>query len=237
MGSSAELTGRRVVLAGATGGIGLAVARRLADAGARLVMVARTPGPLGAAAGELGATAVAGDVTDRRFVARLKAKVTADGPLDALVNAGGAFDLAPIADTDPDMFDGMVRANLTGPFLLIRAFLPGMLAEGRGEIITVGSVAGRVAFPGNGAYSASKYGVRGLHAVLEQELRGTGVRSTLVEPAATDTPIWDHLDPDAREDLPSRAGMLPPEAVADAIHYVMTRPPEVQIPTVPVQRS
>jgi NADP-dependent 3-hydroxy acid dehydrogenase YdfG len=237
MGSSAELSGRRVVVAGGSGGIGLAVARRLAEAGAELILVARRPGPLEAAAREVGAMPVAGDVTDRGFVAELEAQVNLGGSPDGLINAGGAFDLSPVASTDPDMFDRMVAANLTGPFLLIRAFLPGMLGAGRGHIVTVGSVAGRVAFPGNGAYSASKFGIRGLHAVLDQELKGTGVRCTLIDPAATDTTIWDPLDPDRRADLPSREAMLSPAAVADAVHYVMTRPPDVQITAVSVQRS
>ncbi|NIP80551.1 MAG: SDR family NAD(P)-dependent oxidoreductase, partial [Gemmatimonadetes bacterium] len=118
-----------------------------------------------------------------------------------------------------------------------RAFLPAMLEAGDGHVVTIGSVAGRVAFPGNGAYSASKFGVRGLHAVLEEELRGTGVRCTLVEPAATDTAIWDPLDPDASPGLPGRDVMLSPDAVADAVHYVITRPPEVRIPSIAVQRS
>jgi NADP-dependent 3-hydroxy acid dehydrogenase YdfG len=237
MRSSVELTGRRVLLAGASGGIGLAVARRLSAAGARLHLVARRADRLEAAAREVGGAALAGDVSDAEFVEALRGRVEADGPLDVLIHAAGGFDLAPVAETDPSMFRTMVDTNLVGPFLLMRAFLPGMLGARAGHIVTVGSVAGRVAFPGNGAYSASKFGVRGLHAVLAEELRGTGVRCTLVEPAATDTSIWDPLDPDSRSDLPSRSAMLPADAVADAVLYSITRPPEVQIPTVAVQRS
>jgi NAD(P)-dependent dehydrogenase (short-subunit alcohol dehydrogenase family) len=237
MASSAELAGRRILVAGASGGIGLAVARRLAAAGARLVLVARSPAPLDAAARETGGTGVPGDVADGAFVDSLRSRVAEEGSLDGLVHAAGAFDLAPIASTSPDMFRRMVDGNLTGPFLLIRAFLPAMLEAGHGHIVTIGSVAGRVAFPGNGAYSASKFGVRGLHAVLDQELRGTGVRCTLVEPGATDTRIWDPLDPDGRDDLPSREAMLSGDAVADAVHFALTRPPDVMIPTLPVQRS
>lgn len=237
MALSAELAGRRFLVAGASGGIGLATARRLAAAGARLVLVARSPEPLEAAARETGASAIPGDAADPDFINRLRARLEGDGPLNGLINAAGAFDLAPVVSTSPEMFTAMVRANLTGPFLLIRAFLPAMLEAGDGHIVTVGSVAGRTAFPGNGAYSASKFGVRGLHAVLEQELRGTGVRCTLIEPGATDTAIWDPIDPDARHDLPDRAAMLPADAVADAIHFAVTRPPDVHVPVVPVQRS
>jgi NADP-dependent 3-hydroxy acid dehydrogenase YdfG len=237
MASSAELAGRRILVAGASGGIGLAVARRLAAAGARLVLVARSPAPLDAAARETGGIAVPGDVSDGAFVDSLRSRVEEEGVLDGLVHAAGAFDLSPIANTSPDMFRRMIEGNLTGPFLLMRAFLPAMLEAGRGDIVTIGSVAGRVAFPGNGAYSASKFGVRGLHAVLDQELRGTGVRCTLVEPGATDTRIWDPLDPDGRDDLPGREAMLSAADVADAVHFALTRPADVRIPTLPVQRS
>ena len=83
-----------------------------------------------------------------------------------------------------------------------------MLARGSGHVVTLGSIAGRHAFPHNGAYSALKFGVRGLHEVLDVELRGTGVRSTLVEPAATDTPIWDTIDFTLHPGLPPREAML-----------------------------
>jgi NADP-dependent 3-hydroxy acid dehydrogenase YdfG len=237
MASSVELAGRRGLVAGASSGIGRAVARTLADHGVHLTLVARRREPLEALARELGASAVPGDASDAAFVETLRARAEADGPLDVLVNSTGAFDLAPVASTDPEMFAAMIAGNLTAPFLLMRAFLPAMLEAGRGHVVTIGSVAGRTAFPGNGAYSAAKFGIRGLHAVLEQELRGTGVRCTLVEPAATDTPIWDPLDPDRRQDLPARAEMLSADAVADAVHYAITRPPTVQVPAIPVQRS
>ncbi len=237
MASWPELRDRRVLVTGATGGIGLAVARGLASSGARLLLTARTADRLGALAQELGAEALPADVADASAVAALRERVEAAGSLDALVNAAGAFDLAPVAETDPAMLDRMLDGNLRAPFLCIRAFLPAMLARGQGQIVTVGSVAGRSAFPGNGAYSASKFGVRGLHAVLDEELRGTGVRATLVEPAATDTPIWDAIQPNAREDLPSREQMLSAEAVADAVLYALSRPTEVRIPVVSVQRS
>ncbi|NIP57048.1 MAG: SDR family NAD(P)-dependent oxidoreductase, partial [Gemmatimonadetes bacterium] len=121
--------------------------------------------------------------------------------------------------------------------LLVRAVLPGMLERGSGLIVSVGSVAGRRAFPENGAYSASKFGLRGLHEVLREELRGTGVRGTLLEPGAVDTGIWDPLDPDGRPDLPDRGRMLAPEAVAEAALFAATRPEGVCVPVVQVESA
>lgn len=236
MASSVDLKGRRVLVTGATGGIGAATARKLAEVGAEVVAVARRRDRLEALATEIGGRALPADVAEAAAVERVRAEL-ADAPPYALVHAAGAFELAPVAETEPDMLDRMIDGNLRGPFLVTRAFLPAMLQAGAGHIVTIGSVAGRVAFPGNGAYSASKFGVRGFHEVLEQELRGTGVRCTLVEPAATDTGIWDPIDPDGRDDLPDRGAMLPADAVADAVLFAITRATGVQIPTVAVQRS
>ncbi len=238
MASSAELelTGRGILVTGATGGIGRAVADSLAEAGAELFLVARTRDRLEAVAAELSATALPGDAGDPADVAALRDGLAGED-VYGLVNAAGTFGLAPVAETEPALLERMLHGNLRAPILMTRALLPGMLERGAGHILTVGSVAGRVALPGNGAYAASKYGVRGFHEVLALELRGTGVRATLVEPAATDTRIWDPLDPDARDDLPGRDAMLSPDAVADAVIFALTRPPSVSIPTVAVQRS
>jgi NADP-dependent 3-hydroxy acid dehydrogenase YdfG len=156
---------------------------------------------------------------------------------DILVNAAGAFDLAPLAATTPACFDAHVDANLRGPFLAIRAFLAVMIARGSGHIATIGSVAGRRAFPMNGAYAATKYGVRGLHEVLDLELKGTGVRSTLIEPAATDTTLWDAVDRAIHTDLPPRTAMLDPDAVADAVLFALTRPAATAVHTIFLERA
>ncbi|HUG40072.1 MAG TPA: SDR family oxidoreductase [Longimicrobiales bacterium] len=236
MASSAELAGRTAVVTGASGGIGAAVSRALAAAGATVWMVARGRERLEAAAADAGGHAVVADVADPAGAEAVRAAV-GPGAVDILVNAAGSFDLAPVAGTSPEMFARMIAGNLTAPFLAIRALLPEMLRAGRGDVVTIGSVAGRKAFPANGAYAAAKFGVRGLHAVLDEELRGTGVRATLVEPAATDTPLWDPLDPDGRPDLPSRAAMMPPERVAETVLYIVTRPPDIRIPAIAVERS
>jgi NADP-dependent 3-hydroxy acid dehydrogenase YdfG len=150
------------------------------------------------------------------------------GP-DIVVHAAGGFMLEPFASTEPDAFRRQIEVNLMAPFLVIRAFLPEMLQRGDGHVVTVGSVAGRIPLPGNAAYGAGKFGLHGMHEILAEELRGTGVRATLVEPAATDTALWDPLDPDEREDLPSRSEMLRPEDVARAIVYAVSQPRGVEV--------
>lgn len=234
------LQGRTALVTGASRGIGMEVARRLQGAGARVVMVARGEESLRAAAAEIGGVALPADVTDQAAVARLvteSLRVTGGHAPDILVNAAGRFSLAPVAETDPEIFDELLAVNLRGPFLLIRALLPGMLERGSGDIVTLGSVAGRHAFPHNGAYSASKFGLRGLHAVLDTELRGSGVRATLVEPSATDTPLWDMVDFDRNPGLPAREAMLSAAAVADTVVYAVTRPREVALRTLSVERA
>ena len=94
-----------------------------------------------------------------------------------------------------------------------------------------------MAFPGNGAYSASKFALRGLHEVLLEEIRGSGVRASLVEPAATDTEIWDPLDPDGNPGLPDREDMLTASDVAEGVVFVATRPEGVVIPLLQVERG
>jgi NADP-dependent 3-hydroxy acid dehydrogenase YdfG len=86
-----------------------------------------------------------------------------------------------------------------------------------------------VILPGNGAYAASKFGARAMWEVLRAEVRGTGVRATLVSPGPTDTALWDPHAPDTREGFVPRHAMLRPEAVADAVRYAVTRAPEVTV--------
>lgn len=239
MTSTTPLAGRSALVTGASRGIGRAVAVRLAREGARVWCLARSETTLRALAVELDGEALVADLADDaatwdaldQMVERL------GGPPDVVVNAAGVFGLAPAHAETVKAFDASLAIDLRAPFLVNRALLPGMLERGSGLIVNVGSVAGRRALVGNAAYSAAKYGLRGYHEVLLEELRGTGVRATLLEPASTDTPIWDALERARGPEAVRRAGMLRSEDVADAVLFVATRPESVRVPLLQIEHA
>lgn len=220
------------MVSGASRGIGLACARQLADAGARVALLARGSTALKDAAEAIGAAAfpVTCDVSDTAALdAAIEQIRTGLGEPDILVNNAGRFVISPAVATSAEEFASIVSTNLIAPFAIVRALLPGMQRRRQGHIITIGSVADRYIFPGNAAYSASKFGLRGLHEVLHAELRGSGVRTTLIAPGAVDTPLWDAVDPDNTPGFTPRASMLRPEAVAAAVIYAVTAPADVNV--------
>ena len=230
---TAPLEGRTAVVTGGSRGIGRATAAKLAGAGARVALLARGEAALEEAARAIGndAVAIPCDVTRRESVTRVAARIVDElgGAPDVLINAAGAFQLARIEDTTPAQFSALVEANLVAPFVVTRTFLPEMRSRGRGHVVSVGSVADRAIYPENGAYAASKFGLRALHAVLREELRGSGVRSTLVSPGPTDTTLWNQVEGPTNVPLMSRQRMLHPNAVADAILFAVTRPGDVNV--------
>ena len=239
MSEGRTLTGRTALVTGASRGIGRRVVETLADAGARVWCLARSAPEVRALAADVGGEALVADLTDdaATWEALDGMMDSIGGAPDLVVNSAGVFGIAPSAKETVATFDRMLAVNLRGPFMVNRVLLPSMLERGSGLIVNVGSVAGRKAFRGNATYSASKFGLRGYHEVLLEELRGTGVRATLLEPASTDTPIWDHLDPDNNPRLPSRSEMLRPGDVAEAVLFVATRPETVRIPLLQIERA
>lgn len=229
------------VITGASKGIGAALAHRCVREGMRVALIARTPGPLQHLAEELGhdTLSVPCDVSDPVAVSAAAELVMSafGGAPDLLVNNAGLFQLASVDTMSPADFSAVLQVNLVGPFLLTRALLPAMRARGRGSIVTLGSIADRSVFPENGAYAASKYGLRALHEAMRAELRGSGVRATLVSPGPVDTPLWDALDPDTRPGCTPRAAMLTADDVADAIWFAASRPASVNIDELRLSRS
>jgi NADP-dependent 3-hydroxy acid dehydrogenase YdfG len=239
--AGASLDGTTAVVTGASRGIGEAVARSLAAAGARVALVARRREPLERLAAELGggAFAVSCDLRRARPVSDAIRSITATlgGPPRILVNDAGLFRVAPLDEFAAADFEAMISVNLVASFRLIRAFLPAMRAAGSGHIVTIGSVADRSAWPGNAGYAASKYGARAVHEVLRAETRGSGVRATLVSPGATDTALWDELDPASRAKFPSPAEMLRADDVARAVLFAVTQPATVNVDELRLARA
>ena len=220
------LAGRVAIVTGASRGIGLAIADTLETGGAKVVRVARS---LRDAASK-SRLEVPCDLTDPAQVDRLAQRVQDHfGVPDVVISSSGTFLLRGFESTDVTQFDGQIAANLTAPFLLAKAFLPAMRERATGRLILIGSVADHRAFAENSAYSAAKFGLRGLHQVLREEYRGTGVLISLVSPGPTDTAVWDPIDPDHREGFLPRAKMLRPADVAGAVSWIASQPDHVDV--------
>jgi NADP-dependent 3-hydroxy acid dehydrogenase YdfG len=196
-------------------------------------MIGRSEDTLRRAAEPLGERAlpIECDVGDARAVDVMVERVKRElgGPPDIIVNNAGLFRLSAAHATDPAEFAAALEVNLVAPFRVIRAFLPAMRERRAGHVVNIGSIADRVAFPENGAYAASKFGLRGFHEVLRAELMRSGVRATLISPGPVDTSLWDEVDPDNKPGFSPRATMLRPEAVAAAVLYAVTQPADVNV--------
>jgi 3-oxoacyl-[acyl-carrier protein] reductase len=220
-----ELRGQVVIITGAGRGIGRAVVAELAAAGARLVLVARTRADLARAAEEIGedrATLVAGDVTDETTAAAAVARAQEwGGRLDAVVNNAGIGWRGVTHEMPVDVWRRLMDVNLTGVFLFTRAALPVMVSQRRGHIINIASGAGRLGMAEGAAYSASKFGVIGFTESVGLEVRGTGVKVSVVEPGSVQTTFTEST---ARRDWALRPG-----DVAQVVRAVLATGPNVWI--------
>ena len=236
-----NLTQFSVVVTGASRGIGLAIARALSSAGAKVLCLARASSRLDEAVASLGysATAVPCNLSRPSEIDGAVDAITeaCHGPPDALVQAAGVFPLAPVGETPPSELQDTIQVNLLGPYRLAHPLLLAMRRRRSGHVVTIGSVADRMSLPGNVAYGASKFAARAMHEVMREEFRGSGVRMSLISPGPVDTTIWDAIDPDTRPGFTPRAMMLRPEAVADAVLFVLTRNEDVNIDELRLSRS
>lgn len=214
------------LVTGASRGIGLAIAEALHATGTHVVRVARS---LRYRSSER-MTDIPCDVTKPVAVKSLVDRIVGElGLPDIVVNNVGIFFIKQLAETTYDDFALTLATNLTAPFLIAHALVPGMVQRGSGHLVTIGSISDYIGFSGSTAYAASKFGLRGMHEVIRQETAKSGVRTTLVSPGPVDTDIWDAVDPDSKPGFTKRKDMMRAEDVAAAVLYAVTQPEHVAV--------
>ena len=231
------------MVTGASSGIGAATARTLAVEGWRVVLVARRADRLDAltaeiAAGGSGAMAVAIDAADGVAVDRMADRVRAEwGAPRLVVNSAGAGIWRFLEETTADQVDTMIGAPYLAAAHVSRAFLGDMVTAGRGQLIHVGSPASIIPWPGATAYTASRWALRGLHEALRQDLRGTGVASSLIYFGEVSSEYFD-ANPGSREHIPKLGSWMPvtsPERCGSVVLGVVRRPRSVVIHPFPLR--
>ena len=227
---SVSAKARTAIVTGASSGIGAATARSLASAGFDVVAAARRVERCEELAREIGGRAVRLDVTDPDSVAQL-----ADAVPDAAVlvnNAGGALGLEPVADADEEKWTRMYETNVMGVIRVTKALLPALERSGDGHVIVVGSVAGVEVYPGGGGYTAAKHAANAVTRTLRLELLGKPIRVTEIAPGLVETEFsLVRFEGEEAKAAKVYEGTTPltAEDVADAIVYVVTRPPHVDV--------
>ena len=211
------LEGKVAFVTGASGGIGAAVSRKLAEQGVKVGMASRRGDGLDLGLG------LECNVRDRAQVETAVARTVDEfGRLDICVANAGTGSYHPFLDTPVEHIEEMVELNLLGTIWTIRACLPHLFERGEGDVVTLASEAGRRGLPGEAVYCASKFGQVGLTRALDHELRERGVRATSVCPGgvATDFALAEGYGR-PRDVL---GGMMSADDVADVVMFVITRP-------------
>jgi NAD(P)-dependent dehydrogenase (short-subunit alcohol dehydrogenase family) len=221
-----DLDGKVALVTGASRGIGASVARKLHDAGASVGLLSRRGEDLGLERG-LG---VSCDVRDREAVAdATKEVVERFGGLDVVIANAGVGAYGDFLDLDPELVEAMIDVNLKGTLYTAAAALPHLIESGEGDFISLASVAGLRAFPGESVYNASKFGQLGFTRSLDHELRERGVRATCICPGGVNTDFA--IGTGRTEGDPELEGMLTADEVADVVLFTVTRPRRMRVLT------
>jgi NADP-dependent 3-hydroxy acid dehydrogenase YdfG len=223
---SNELKDKVALVTGASAGIGAAVSRGLHDAGAAVGLLSRRGEDLGLER-SLG---VACDVRRRGDVSAAAERVVERfGRLDVVVANAGVGAYGPFLELEAEHLEAMIDVNLKGTLYTAAATLPHLLAAGGGDFVSLASVAGVRAFPGEAVYNASKFGQVGFTRALDHELREHGVRASCICPGGVHTDFA--IGTGRQADDPGLAEMMSPQEVADVVLFTVTRPRSIRILT------
>jgi short-subunit dehydrogenase len=216
---SISLPGATVLVTGATGGIGHAIARALAGRRARLILSGRRTEVLQALADELGARTIACDLASREAVDRLGAQAVQAGT-DVLVANAAVPASGLVTELEQDQIDRMLEINLRAPIALTRALLPSMIERGRGHVVFISSLQGKAAVPASALYSAAKFGLRGFALGIRQDLRADGIGISTIFPGFIRE---SGMFANTGVSLPPGVGTRSPEDVAAAVIHAIER--------------
>ncbi len=218
-----RIAGTRALLTGATGGLGTAIARALAERGATLVLSSRKGEELERLTASLpgaGHEAVVADLAADAAGERLAADATAGGPVDVFVANAGLPGSGRLEDLSAEEVTRVLRVNLEAPVRATRALLPPMLERGAGHFVYISSLSGKVPSPRSAMYSGTKFGLRGFTLALRQDLRGSGVGASLVAPGfVSDAGMFA----DAGIEAPAEMGTSTSAEVGDAVARAIER--------------
>jgi len=223
--TSKPLAGMTALVTGASRGIGLAIARRLGELGARLSLCARDSARLESATAALRnegfqTLAMAADVTHANEIQTLVDRTHRElGPIDILINNAGIGRFGPAHQMSEADWDAVLDTNLKSVFLVTRAVAPGMIERKRGHIVNISSLAGKNAFANGGIYCASKWGLMGLTACMAEDLRAHNIRVSAICPGSVATDFSPHTGRDTSK-------LLQPDDVAHAVATLVTQAPQ-----------
>jgi NAD(P)-dependent dehydrogenase (short-subunit alcohol dehydrogenase family) len=227
---SGKLAGKRVIVTGASSGIGKEVALRLLQSGAQVSLVSRNPDRiLHELPADINAKGYAIDLGDISQVsAKIQAIVADMGGVDILINNAGMAYIGELIDMPLTEWQKLFDLNLTSIFQCLQATLPTMRSQKSGKVINVASIAAKQGFPNWGAYCASKFALLGLTQALMLEEQPHGIKVMSICPGSVDTPLWDTLGDKVPPSF-NRAAMLSPATVADAIMTLVNLPADAMI--------
>ena len=218
-----KLTGKKVVVAGATGGIGSSLVKLLVQSGAEVFITGRNNEKLSNIAAAHGIPAshfLAIDISNGAEMELLAATVLSQlGTPDILINLAGIGIIKPMEQLSLADFSQSIQTNLVGAFLFVKSFLPAMKEVKKGLIINVPGVLGKVPMAGAAAYSASKYGIVGMMQSIREELKRTEIRITNLFLGGVDSPFWDEIDLRVQKDK-----MIREEEAARSIWFLCQQP-------------